>query len=154
MPRNFPSFSIWYCLRRNEHCTTARSVASFHPSISVCPSAATLVRPEASEFMNCDTASVMKPTRIAKTTKPKKICTKYRSRKLFSSGMSLKDAEVMSCTAMNTPSATESCPKTSSAVSELSRYHSTPKMARKKDVTNARSVRGKAPFAAMRFSRP
>ena len=146
--------SIWYCLRRNEHCTTARSVASFQPRIRVCPCAATLVRPAASEFMNCDTASVMKPTRMANTTKPKKIWTKYSSLRPFSSGMSVNDAEVMSCTAMNTPSATESCPNTSSAVSELSRYQSTPKSPSTKDVTNARSIRGKAPFAAMRFSRP
>ena len=72
-PKHFLSFSCWYCRLRNEICTTARSVASFHPKMSVCPASATAVCPSLIASMLCAMASVMKPTSTAKITTPKNI---------------------------------------------------------------------------------
>lgn len=81
------SFSIWYCRLRNDVCTTARRVASFHPRMRVWSEAATLVLPEARSLMKDANASVMKPTKVAKMTKPKMMITMKIQRRPTLSGM-------------------------------------------------------------------
>ena len=83
--RNLRSLVSWYCLRRKHICTTARSVASFHPSISVCWFSATFVCPSAMVTRKPSMALVMKPTTTAKMTRPKMIQkTKTKRRPILS----------------------------------------------------------------------
>mmetsp|Transcript_12717 Transcript_12717/g.39165 ORF Transcript_12717/g.39165 Transcript_12717/m.39165 type:complete len:315 (+) Transcript_12717:1127-2071(+) len=70
----------YFCLKLELHCVcarrmcaicaTSRGVASFVPSTSVCPAVTTFVLPSLSDSMNVVTPSVMKPTKMAKTTRP------------------------------------------------------------------------------------
>ena len=80
MLRNLRSFVCWYCRRRKQICTTARSVASFHPRISVCLSSATFVYPSAMETRKSSILFVMKPTTAANITRPKMTSDTYRNR--------------------------------------------------------------------------
>mmetsp|Transcript_56962 Transcript_56962/g.114221 ORF Transcript_56962/g.114221 Transcript_56962/m.114221 type:complete len:244 (+) Transcript_56962:348-1079(+) len=127
---------------KNAICTTSFAVVSFHPRISVWFSSTTLLFPSRKPSVKDVTASVMKPIRIEKNTRPKATMAAYTQRWYTDVMLPSMPPVANTWNAVYTPDAQLSLvPAWSPSASlSLASYHKAPSTVKHTTVTVLKSV--------------